>query len=62
MFTEIKSSKIFETKSSLRVKQRTKEKSLSATFWDIFATINKIISLAERLGTRLSFFEVQILS
>ena len=38
------------------------QKSLISVFQQFFASINKIFILAERLGTRLSFYEVETLS
>ena len=37
-------------------------KNLNAVFQDLFASNNKILILARRLGTRLSFYEVYTLS
>ena len=33
-------------------------KGLIAIFWDFFVSINKIFILGEKLGSRLSFYEV----
>ena len=50
--------KIFETDFSFHVKKRTTERILISVFQKSFAIINKILILAERLGTSLSFYEV----
>ena len=47
--------KIFETNSRFHVKLRG---SLISVFQEFFASIDKIVILAGRLGTRLSSYEV----
>ena len=50
-------SQISETNSSLNVKWYT-GKVLISVLQEFFASINKIFILAERLDTRLSFYEI----
>ena len=57
MFPETISFKMFETNYSFYFL-----KNLNAVFQDLFASNNKILILARRLGTRLSFYEVYTLS